>query len=107
LRRSASKVEEVAAALLPLASKFGSPVSVANATMLRGWALVALADFERGVSELRAGLMAWRVTGSQFHMSYRLGRVADALQRAGPVRKRWSLSLTRSRQLSTWANIGF
>jgi predicted ATPase len=28
-------------------------------------------------------MMAWRVTGSQFHMPYRLGRAADALQRAG------------------------
>jgi class 3 adenylate cyclase/predicted ATPase len=85
LRRSPQKVEEFAETLLPLASEFGSPVGVANATMLRGWALTVAGDLNRGLTELRAGLAAWRATGSKFHMPYRLGRAADALRRAGQL----------------------
>ena len=83
LRRDEGKVEEIADVLLPVAIEYGTQVSAANALMLKGWALCARGDLERGVTELHAGLAAWRATGSNFHKPYRLGRTAEMLALAG------------------------
>ena len=82
-RREPQAVEEFANAVLPLVSQHGSVVGVANATMLRGWALTAQGATGDGIAELRKGLDAWRGTGSKFHVPYRLARAADAFRLAG------------------------
>jgi predicted ATPase len=83
-RREPLAVEEILASLLPLVSKHGSAVAVANARMLLGWTLTSLGRSEEGLVELRSGLQAWR-TGSQFWGGYRLGRAADVFRMAGHV----------------------
>jgi len=89
--REPHAVEEVTAALEPLAAQHGSVVVVANARMLRGWALVARGIVKEGIAELRKGLSEWRQTGSQYHVSNRLARAADAFCAAGQVEEGLSL----------------
>jgi predicted ATPase len=91
IRREPEAVEELTAAVLPLASQHGSVVVVANATMLRGWALVARGVVDEGIAELRKGLGQWRTTGSRYHVPYRLARVADAFRAAGHAEEGMSL----------------
>jgi class 3 adenylate cyclase/predicted ATPase len=83
LRREPAAVEGLADNLLPLVSEYGSAVSIANTTMLRGWARTLQGEIGEGLAELRRGLAAWRATGSKFHVPYRLARAADACRVAG------------------------
>ena len=83
VRREPEIVDELATALAPLASEHGSAVSVANATMLRGWARAGRGRIEEGLAELREGLAAWRATGSRLNFSSRLVPVADVYWMAG------------------------
>lgn len=85
IRREPQKVQEFVSAVLPLVTKHGSAVGVANATMLRGWANVVQGHIEEGLATMREGLAAWRATGSKFHVSYRLARAAEAHLIAGEI----------------------
>jgi predicted ATPase len=53
--------------------------------MLRGWALTDEGRVTEGIADLRAGLSAWRATGSKYQVPYRLARAADAYWIAGDV----------------------
>jgi len=55
LRRDAVSVAMITAEWLPAVSEFGSPVGVANAMMMSGWAKVVLGNAEAGFAELRDG----------------------------------------------------
>ena len=83
VQREPEMVDELAAALMPLVSEHGAAVSVANATMLRGWARAGQGRIEEGLVEVREGLDAWRATGSRLHFSSRLARAADVYRMAG------------------------
>lgn len=52
------KVEKFTDTLLPLLSRHGSAVSLANATMLRGWAKVVRGQKQEGIKEIHDGLAA-------------------------------------------------
>jgi class 3 adenylate cyclase/predicted ATPase len=83
MRREPQKVEESVNDVLQLLGKHGSAVTVANATMLRGWAGVMQGRNEEGLAVMREGLEAWRATGSKYHVPYRLARAAEAHLIAG------------------------
>ena len=83
LRREPEQVQHYLSLLLPLLETHGSPVGLANATMLRGWAQVMQGDCERGIATMREGVSAWRASGSRFHLTYRLARAAEAHLAAG------------------------
>ena len=85
IRREPQKVQSSVSAVLPLLARHGSAVGVANATMLRGWALVMQRHIEEGLAVMREGLAAWRATGSKFHVPYRLARAAEAHLVAGEI----------------------
>jgi class 3 adenylate cyclase/predicted ATPase len=85
ISREPQKVQESVSAVLPLLARHGSAVGVANATMLRGWALVMQRHIEEGLAVMREGLAAWRATGSKFHVPYRLARAAEAHLVAGEI----------------------
>jgi class 3 adenylate cyclase/predicted ATPase len=76
LRRDPVKAATVVAEWLPTVAEFGSPLGVANATMMNGWAKVMVGEVELGLAELRNGLDRWRSTGSKIWGSIRLGRAA-------------------------------
>jgi class 3 adenylate cyclase/predicted ATPase len=83
IRRESLEVEELIGSLLPLVSRHGSAVGMANVKMLHGWALVARGRVDEGLVQLRLGLGAWRASGSTFSAPFRLGRAADAYRMAG------------------------
>jgi predicted ATPase len=85
MRREPQKVEEFVNGVLQLLGKHGSAVTVANATMLRGWAGVIQGNNEEGLAAMREGLVAWRATGSKYHVPYRLARAAEAHLIAGEL----------------------
>jgi class 3 adenylate cyclase/predicted ATPase len=80
LGRDAPAARRLAEATLLLAQAHDlNAVEVANATMLRGWALAAEGRIEDGLAQMRSGLAAFRATGSKIFGSYRLARGAHAL----------------------------
>ena len=83
VRREPRKVEEFTDVLLPLLSQHGSAVSLANVSMLRGWAKVMRGQDQKGLREVQDGLAAWRATASKFQVTFRLVRVAEACLFAG------------------------
>ena len=83
LRRDPVSVATITAEWLPTASEFGSPVGVANAMMMSGWAKVVLGNAEAGLAELRDGLDRWRSTGSKIWGTIRFARVAAAFIEVG------------------------
>ena len=85
IRREPQKVEEFVNGVLQLLGTQGSAVTVANATMLRGWAGVIQGNNEEGLASMREGLVAWRATGSKYHVPYRLARAAEAHLIAGEL----------------------
>lgn len=86
IRREPQKVQDSVSVVLPLLARHGSAVGVANATMLRGWARVVQGHIEEGLAVMREGLVAWRATGSKFHVTYRLARAAEAHLVAGEIK---------------------
>ena len=80
LRREPRAVRDFVAAALPMLSEHGSAVGMANALMLRGWALTDEGRVTEGIADLRAGLSRWRTSGSKYQVPYRLARAADAFR---------------------------
>jgi predicted ATPase len=83
--REPQKVQDSVDVALPLLSKHGSAVGVANATMLCGWARVMQGRIDEGIATMQDGLAAWRATGSKVFIPYRLTRAADAYWKAGNI----------------------
>jgi predicted ATPase len=76
--REPQKVEQFVSVVLQLLGKQGSAVTVANATILRGWAGIIRGNKEEGLAMLRQGLAALRATGSKYRAPYCLARAAEA-----------------------------
>jgi predicted ATPase len=85
LRREAAVLCGVAEEWVRLVSENSSAVSLANATMFHGWALVGSGRRDEGTTILRGGLSLWRRSGARSMMPFRLARVADGLLLAGEV----------------------
>jgi class 3 adenylate cyclase/predicted ATPase len=80
LGRDAPAARRLAEGTLLLAQAHDlNAVEIANATMLRGWALAAEGWIEDGSALMRSGLAAFRATGSKIFGCYRLARGAHAL----------------------------
>jgi predicted ATPase len=92
-------VEEIITELVPLVSQYGSPVRIAHAAMLRGWARTAQGK-DDGLVQLQGGLVSWRATGSMFNAPYRLAVAADAYRMAGIVQEGLHL-VTEAMQVAT------
>jgi predicted ATPase len=92
-------VEEIIAELVPLVSQYGSPVRIANAAMLRGWARTAQGK-DDGLVQVQSGLVSWRATGSTFNAPHRLALAADAYRMAGIVQEGLHL-VTEAVQVAT------
>jgi class 3 adenylate cyclase/predicted ATPase len=99
LRCEPLAVEEIIAELVPLVSQYGSPVRIANAAMLRGWARTAQGK-DDGLVQVQSGLVSWRATGSTFNAPHRLALAADAYRMAGIVQEGLHL-VTEAVQVAT------
>jgi hypothetical protein len=62
-RREAQMAYEQAEAALVLSREQGFALRLAQATILRGWALVEQGQGEGGIAQIRQGLAAFRATG--------------------------------------------
>jgi predicted ATPase len=68
-RRVGHRAYELAEAALVLAREQGFAFRVAEATMLRGWALVEQDQREAGIAQIRQGIAAQRATGGGGHLA--------------------------------------
>jgi len=83
LRREWQRTYEQAEAALGLAREHGFAFRVAQATILRGWALVEQGQGEAGLTQICQGLAALRATGSE--AGAYLIWLAAAYRRAGQI----------------------
>jgi predicted ATPase len=91
LLREPRMVEQLLESWLPIIATHSTTISAATAKMLRGWALATRGRGGEGLLELRAGLDAWRATGSRIWEVCRLARAADAYRVAGHASEALSL----------------
>jgi predicted ATPase/class 3 adenylate cyclase len=69
--RERQSVQEQAKAMIALATEQGFAQSLAEGTILRGWALVEQGQGETGIAQMRQGIAALQTTGAEGHrLSY-------------------------------------
>jgi DNA-binding winged helix-turn-helix (wHTH) protein/predicted ATPase len=83
LRREGQLTRERTEAVIALASEQGFVAALAEATMLRGWALAEQGQGEEGVAQIRQGLAVYRTLESEVAWTYYLGRLAEAYGKVG------------------------
>jgi predicted ATPase len=77
-RREHHVTYERAETLLALATEQGFAQYVAQATIMRGWALAAQGHGAGGTAQMRQGLVAYQATGSERQRPYNLALLAEA-----------------------------
>ena len=83
LRRQAPLTQTHAEAAMTIATDQGFPQELAEATLLRGWALAASGHGEEGIMQIQQGLAAYRATGAGANRPYYLALLAEASAQAG------------------------
>jgi tetratricopeptide (TPR) repeat protein len=83
LRGEARRTQELAETSLTLAIEQGFPFLAGVAMVFRGWAMVEQGESEKGIAQLRQGLVAYRATGAEMESSQWLGMLAEACLDAG------------------------
>jgi DNA-binding SARP family transcriptional activator/predicted ATPase len=84
-RREPQVVKELADAAISLSTEQGFVFWLAQASFLRGWALVEEGQTAEGIAQMRQGLADWRATGTEFLVGYTTGLLAEAYGRMGRV----------------------
>ena len=77
-RREPQTARELSETVLALAHEQGFALFVALGTILQGWALSAQSQGLEGMTQIRAGIAAWRAAGSRAWQPYFLGLLAEA-----------------------------
>ncbi len=90
-RRDAQAAQELAEAQMALASEQGFAQPLAQAMILRGWALAEQGHEAEGLAEMRQGLMAYRSTGAQAGQSGYLVLLAEVCGKVGQIEEALSL----------------
>jgi class 3 adenylate cyclase/predicted ATPase len=85
LRGEIRRTQELAEALLALATEQVFPFVAAHAVVWRGWALVEQGRCEEGIAQLRDGLVAFRAIGAENESSHWLGLLAEACRDTGRI----------------------
>jgi predicted ATPase len=85
LRREAQAAQEQAEAAIELSVQHGFTHWLANATMLRGWALVEQGQAEEGLAKLHQGLADMQTIGVMVLRPYFLALLSEAYGKAGQV----------------------
>ena len=82
-RREDRATQERAETLIACCTEQGSPLYLAWATSLRGWALAAQGQTAEALAQMRQGLAAARVSGAELLRPYSLALLAEACGHAG------------------------
>jgi class 3 adenylate cyclase/predicted ATPase len=82
-RREFAAAHRCAEATVDLTREHRLPQWLAQTSICRGFALVGLGQPAQGIAELRAGVAAWKATGSRVLGTQWLGFLAEAHLRAG------------------------
>jgi predicted ATPase/DNA-binding SARP family transcriptional activator len=82
-RHEPRAVQELAEAAIDLSKEQGFVFWLAQASFLRGWALVEQGRAEEGIAEMRRSLADWRATGTEFLVAYTTALLAEAYGRIG------------------------
>ena len=82
-RRDASAVRETAEGVIALSAEHGSVQFLAEATTLRGWAMVQQGYYEEGIAQIQEGLAASRAIGEELFRPYFLCLLAEAYMETG------------------------
>jgi predicted ATPase len=81
-RREGRATQERAETVIALCTEQGSPLYVAWATILRGWALATQGQPAEALAQMRQGLAAARATGAEVLVPYFLALLAKAYGQA-------------------------
>jgi predicted ATPase len=76
-RRDAGEARRWAETTIAISTEHGFPFRVAQASILRGWALAAQGELDEGAEELGRGLELYRATGAGMDVPYYLGLAAE------------------------------
>ena len=82
-RRDASAVRETAEGVIALSTEQGFVQFLAEATTLRGWAMVQQGYYEEGIAQIQEGLAASRAIGEELFRPYFLCLLAEAYMETG------------------------
>jgi predicted ATPase len=82
-RREGQVAQERAESTITLSIEQESPFWLTLGTILRGWALVEQGQGEEGITQMREGLAAYRVTGAELRWPYYLALLAGAYGKVG------------------------
>jgi len=82
-RREIQETQEKARMLITLCQEQGFPVFVGWGSIVRGWALVEQGQGEEGIAQMRQGMAAWRVTGTEMWRSHSLALLAEMYGKVG------------------------
>jgi TOMM system kinase/cyclase fusion protein len=82
-RHEGRAAQERAETLIALSTEQGSPLYVAWATALRGWALATQGKTAEGLAQMRQGLVATRATGAEGLVPFWLALLAEACGHTG------------------------
>ncbi|WP_454742561.1 adenylate/guanylate cyclase domain-containing protein [Cupriavidus necator] len=83
LRGEVQPAQDLAQALVALASDYGLPYGLACGTIVSGWALAAQGRAAEGMALIREGLSAYRATGAELLRTHYLAILAEACAKAG------------------------
>jgi predicted ATPase len=83
LRREAPQTQAHAEVGMTIATDQEYPQYLAQATLLRGWALAESGQWEEGITQIRQGLPAYRATGATAYRPYYLALLAEASIQVG------------------------
>ncbi len=82
VRREGRATQERAETLIALCTEQGSPLYLAWATILRGWALATQGQTAEGLAQMYQGLAAARAMGTELLVPYTLALLAEACGQA-------------------------
>jgi predicted ATPase len=83
LRREWKAVQELVEKGISLSNEHGFPLWGAWVTIHWGWALAEQGQMKEGIVQMRNGLTAWQVTGTEIIQPYFLGLLAEVYQKGG------------------------
>ena len=85
VRRERRATQERAETLIALCTEQGSPLYLAWATILRGWALATQGQTAEALAQMRQGLAAARAMGTELLVPYTLALLAEACGQAEQI----------------------